>query len=138
MSGLRAKSVGLLNRGYSGPGIVVLQHNSSSQIKSGNFSTTAERSQSLRKSRSEIGVRLSNLASIYNSSSPIFKELLETLNNEPLNETTQLKIEKFLLDQAAEFNNEKLESGEGNKHSNISNALTLEFIESKKILVKIN
>jgi DNA-dependent RNA polymerase len=135
VSGLQTKSVRVLNRGYSGPGIVVLQH--SSQIKSKNFSTTAEQSQSLRKSRSELGVRLSNLASIYNSSSPIFKELLETLNNEPLNDTTQLKIEKFLLDQAAELNNENLESGEGNKHSNISNALTLEFIESKKILAKL-
>ena len=143
VSGLQTKSVRVLNRGYSGPGIVILQP--SSQIKSKNFSTTAERSQSLRKSRSELGVRLSNLASIYNSSSPIFKELLETLNNEPLNETTQLKIEKFFVRSSAprsalrraEFNNENLESGEGNKHSNISNALTLEFIESKKILAKL-
>jgi hypothetical protein len=42
-----------------------------------------------------------------------------------------------LLDQASEFNKEKIESGEGNRYSNISNALTLEFVESKKILAKL-
>ena len=47
------------------------------------------------KSNVAIMQRLSNLNSIYNSSSPIFKELLLTLINEPFNETTQIKIEKI-------------------------------------------
>jgi hypothetical protein len=147
--GLRAKSIGFLNRSYSpldcppllgcgnkNPvGVIALQH--SSLIKSKSFSTTAKRSQSLHKSRSGLGERLSNLTSIYNFTSPIFKKLFEILTNEPLNRTTQLKIEKFLFDQASEYNKKKLESGKDYSHNKISNALTLEFVESKKILEKL-
>ena len=50
----------------------------------------------LPKLKVKFAFRLSNLNSIYNSNSPIFKELLETLLNNSFNETTQLKIEKFL------------------------------------------
>jgi hypothetical protein len=101
------------------------------------FSTTAKRSQSLHKSRSGLGVRLSNLTSIYNFTSPTFQKLFEILTNEPLNRTTQLKIEKFLLDQAAEYNKEKLESNKNYSHNKISNAITLELVELQKILEKL-
>jgi hypothetical protein len=88
-----------------------------------------------RAPRSSVAVQsLSNLNSIYNSSSPIFEKLLITLVNGPLNETTQLKIEKFLKNQASELNKEKLESGESYK---ISNAIILQFLESKKSLEKL-
>ena len=82
-------------------------------------------------------MRLSNLTSIYNFTSPIFKKLYEILTNEPLNKITQLKIEKILFDQASEYNKEKLESGKDYSHNKISNAIILEFAESKKILEKL-
>lgn len=162
--GFRASCIGVLNRCYSQacsivrpqPAALAVQgrvlqyprvlyrykHSAVLQYssKSRSYSTSnsyALRSKAAPKVGNKLGLRLSNLKSIYNSSSPIFKELLEILNNEPLNRITQLKIEKFLLDQASEFNKEKLESGEGYRNSNISNPLTLEFVESKKILAKL-
>jgi hypothetical protein len=86
----------------------------------------------------KLATRLSNINSIYNSSSPVFKELFFILNNNELNNETQLKIEQFLLDQSKEFNEAKLEAGVNNTgQSNISHALALEFIESKKLLRKL-
>jgi hypothetical protein len=62
----------------------------SSLSKSRSYSTSnssGPRSQDFSKVSNKLGIRLSNLKSIYNSSSPIFKELLEILNNDPLNMT---------------------------------------------------
>jgi DNA-directed RNA polymerase len=44
--------------------------------------------------------KLTKLTSIYNSDSPIFIELFKTFSEENLDEVTQLKIEKFLMNQA--------------------------------------
>ena len=149
--GLRANSIWFINPGYSPHyrhyrlpkgaivrvGVFALQH--SNQIISRSFYTSM--SQSLHKSTpplaKESGMRLSQLNPIYNLSSPIFKELLTILNNEPLNNKTQLKIEKFLLNQAEELNTKKIASGEENKYNKFSNAVILEFTESKKILAKL-
>ena len=43
---------------------------------------------------------LPKLTSIYNSESPIFIELFKTFSEENLDEVTQLKIERFLMNQA--------------------------------------
>lgn len=47
----------------------------------------------------KLSSRVEKLNSIYNSDSPIFRELLDTLMNEPHNNMTQLKIEKYLINQ---------------------------------------
>jgi hypothetical protein len=83
--------------------------------------------------------RLSNLNSIYNYSSPaIFKELLATLINEPLNTKTQLKIEKFLQSQALALNQANLDSDKSKLgYGKISNEITLLFLKSKESLIKL-
>jgi hypothetical protein len=87
--------------------VTALQH--SKQIKSRSFSTSLF--QSLHRTNPlaiNSAMKHSKLNPIYTSFSPIFKELLTILNTEPLNNKTQLKIEKFLLNQAKELNTTKI------------------------------
>jgi hypothetical protein len=81
--------------------------------------------------------RLSNLTSIYNSDSPIFKELLINLINGPFDEQTQLKIEYFLKNQYAVLNKSQLDSADNNIYSNLTNLIIKELYESKENLVKL-
>jgi hypothetical protein len=69
------------------------------------------------------------LTTIYNSDSPIFSELFKTLNEERLDDVTQLKIEKFLMDQAQIFIEAKLSSK--GKNNTISNGSQGIFVNRK-------
>jgi hypothetical protein len=80
------------------------------------------------KSTSSINQSVSKLNSIYNSDSSIFKELLNTLNNDPLDETTQTKIEKFLLNQALELTNKKAASAENLLYCMLIIGVTVVFL----------
>lgn len=106
-----------------------------------NFSINQSRAYGTAKSQSKLtsfNKRLINLNSIYNSSSPIFKQLLVTLTNSPLNETTQLKIEKFLQNQALELNESNLVSGKSELgYAKTSNEIILLFLKSKESLEKL-
>lgn len=106
-----------------------------------NFSINQSRAYGTAKSQSKLtsfNKRLINLNSIYNSSSPIFKQLLVTLTNSPFNETTQLKIEKFLQNQALELNESNLVSGKSELgYAKTSNEIILLFLKSKESLEKL-
>jgi DNA-directed RNA polymerase len=81
--------------------------------------------------------KLEKLTSNYNSSSPIYRELLITLIKGPLDITTQIKIETFLKTQALELTKEKIDAGKGFKFSNVNNNIILKVIQSKAELSQL-
>ena len=46
---------------------------------------------------------VSNLSLAFDFNSPIFKELLSIVTNNPINNETQLRIEQFLQNQSLDF-----------------------------------
>nr|QWO71370.1 RNA polymerase [Termitomyces sp. T123] len=75
---------------------------------------------------------LSNL--VYELKSPIFKELLSIITNNPRDCETQLKIEKFLQNQANELIKFKVSNVESN--TEINKVLISKLIEKKSSLIK--
>lgn len=76
--------------------------------------------------------KLSNLSLAYDLNSPIFKKLLSIITNNLINEETQFKMEKFLINKALDFTN--VEEDSKNK---ISNTLILKLIEKETSLIKL-
>jgi hypothetical protein len=75
----------------------------------------------------------------YNSENHIFSKLVLFLNNFPLNEDTQLKMEKFLLDQSLELAKATQEN-QTSDHSierNIPNSIGRVLFENKLLLEKL-
>jgi len=80
--------------------------------------------------------KLSNLSLAYDLNSPIFKKLLSILTNNLINEETQFKMEKFLINKALDLS--KVEEDYNNKiNSKISNTLILKLIEKETSLLKL-
>jgi len=78
--------------------------------------------------------KLSNLSLAYDLNSPIFKKLLSIITNNLINEETQIKMEKFLINKALDLT--KVEEDSKNK-SKISNTLILKLIEKETSLIKL-
>jgi len=78
--------------------------------------------------------KLSNLSLAYDLNSPIFKNLLSILTNNLINEETQIKMEKFLINKALDLT--KVEEDSKNK-SKISNTLILKLIEKETSIIKL-
>jgi len=76
---------------------------------------------------------LLNLSLAYDFNSPIFKELVSILTNNPLNQETQLRIEQFLHNQGLELTKLKLSiKDRENPNIQINNALISKLIEQKR------
>nr|QWO71367.1 RNA polymerase [Termitomyces sp. DKA19] len=77
---------------------------------------------------------LSNL--VYDLKSPIFKELLSIITNNPMDCETQLKVEKFLQNQASELLKLKQSNVESNIENKNNKVLVSKLIEKKSSLIK--
>ena len=93
----------------------------------------------LKSSSIKNNIKSPNISNIaYDLNSPIFRELLTILNDNPINNETQLKIEQFLRNQSLELNKNKISSNlNPNSNFNISNVLISKLIETKPSLEKI-
>jgi hypothetical protein len=104
---------------------------------------------SIQRIQRWFSTNISTLSLSYDLNSPIFKELLSILSNNPINQETQVKIEHFLQNQAnqaleLESNKLKLNTNESSstesrvgEASKISKTLISKLVDKKPSLKKI-